>query len=63
MGSGSSAKWFLRRATADSLIDIFLKSAADLKRQLTGHFALDAVGLRFFVTSRSNRDGAPRLPI
>ena len=63
MGSGSSAKWFLPRATADLVIDTFLLPAADLKRPLTGHFVLDAVSLRLFVASGSHRRGAPRRPI
>lgn len=63
MGSGSSAKWFLPRATADLVIDTFLLPAADLRRPLTGHFALNAIGLRFFVASASHRHGAPRRPI
>jgi hypothetical protein len=63
MGSGSSAKWFLHRATADLVIDTFLLPVADLKHPLTSYFALDAVGPRFLVTSRSHHHGAPRLPI
>jgi hypothetical protein len=63
MGSGSSAKWFWPYATADLVIDTSVLPAADLISPLTGHFALDAVSLRVFVTSRARRRSTPGLPI
>jgi UPF0042 nucleotide-binding protein len=48
------------RDRADLLIDTSTLSAADLKRLLIGHFALDALGLRVFVTSFAYRCGLPR---
>ena len=51
------------RNRADLVIDTSVLTAADLKRLLTGRFALVAVGLRFFVTSFLYRYGIPRVPI
>jgi UPF0042 nucleotide-binding protein len=48
------------RDHADLLIDTSALTATDLKRLLTGHFALDAPGLRVFVTSFAYRRGLPR---
>jgi RNase adapter protein RapZ len=48
------------RDHADQVIDTSALTAADLKRLLTGHFALDASGLRLFVTSFAYRHGLPR---
>ena len=48
------------RDRADLVIDTSNLSAADLKRLLTGHFALAAGGLRVFVTSFAYRHGIPR---
>src|SRR5262249_12353295 len=45
---------------ADVVIDTSNLTAADLKRLLTGHFALDGTGLRVFVTSFAYRHGIPR---
>lgn len=48
------------RDHADLLIDTSALTATDLKRLLTGHFALDMAGLRVFVTSFAYRHGLPR---
>jgi UPF0042 nucleotide-binding protein len=48
------------RDRADLVIDTSNLSAADLKRLLTGHFALASGGLRVFVTSFAYRHGIPR---
>ena len=48
------------RDRADLVIDTSQLTAADLKRLLTGHFALAATGLRVFVTSFAYRNGVPR---
>jgi UPF0042 nucleotide-binding protein len=48
------------RDRADLVIDTSNLSAADLKRLLTGHFALATGGLRLFVTSFAYRHGIPR---
>ena len=48
------------RDRADLVIDTSLLTAADLKRLLTGHFALGASRLRIFVTSFAYRQGIPR---
>jgi UPF0042 nucleotide-binding protein len=48
------------RDRADLVIDTSALTAADLKRVLAGHFALDACGLRIFVTSFAYRRGIPR---
>ncbi|MGC2521712.1 MAG: RNase adapter RapZ, partial [Stellaceae bacterium] len=48
------------RDHADLLIDTSALTATDLKRLLTGHFALDQAGLRVFVTSFAYRRGLPR---
>jgi RNase adapter protein RapZ len=48
------------RDRADLVIDSSALSAADLKRVLTGHFALDARGMHVFVTSFAYRNGVPR---
>jgi RNase adapter protein RapZ len=48
------------RRRADLVIDTSALSAADLKRALTGHYALDGAGLRVFVTSFAYREGLPR---
>jgi len=48
------------RDRADLVIDTSLLTAADLKRLLTGHFALEQSGLRVFVTSFAYRRGIPR---
>jgi UPF0042 nucleotide-binding protein len=48
------------RDRADLVIDTSALIAADLKRILTGHFALQAGGLRVFVTSFAYRQGLPR---
>lgn len=48
------------RDRADLVIDSSALTAADLKRLLTGHFALDACGMRVFVTSFAYRNGIPR---
>ena len=48
------------RDRADLVIDTSNLSAAELKRLLTGHFALMASGLRVFVTSFAYRHGIPR---
>ena len=48
------------RHRADLVIDTSALTAADLKRVLTGHFALDGTGLRVFVTSFAYREGLPR---
>jgi hypothetical protein len=49
-------------ATADLVIDTSALPA-DLMRPLTGHFALDAVGRRIFVTSFARHHGIPGPPI
>ena len=51
---------FALRDRADLVIDTSLLTAADLKRLLTGHFALGASRLRIFVTSFAYRRGIPR---
>ena len=48
------------RDRADLVIDTSDLTAADLKRLLTGHFALSSVGLRVFVISFAYRHGIPR---
>jgi len=48
------------RDRADLVIDTSALSAADLKRVMTGYFALDSRGLRLFVTSFAYRNGVPR---
>lgn len=48
------------RDRADLVIDTSALTTTDLKRVLTGHFALDACGLRIFVTSFAYRRGLPR---
>jgi RNase adapter protein RapZ len=48
------------RDHADLVIDTSALTATDLKRLLTGHFAVDAGGLRVFVTSFAYRHGIPR---
>src|SRR5438132_2889564 len=48
------------RDRADLVIDTSNLSAAELKRLVTGHFALAAGGLRLFVTSFAYRHGIPR---
>jgi RNase adapter protein RapZ len=48
------------RDRADLVIDTSALTAADLKRVLAGHFALDGCGLRVFVTSFAYRRGIPR---
>jgi RNase adapter protein RapZ len=48
------------RDRADLVIDTSNLSAAELKRLLTGHFAIAASGLRVFVTSFAYRHGIPR---
>jgi UPF0042 nucleotide-binding protein len=48
------------RDRADLVIDTSHLTSADLKRLLSGHFALDARGLRVFVTSFAYRHGVPR---
>lgn len=48
------------RDRADLVIDTSALSAADLKRLMSGHFALEAAGLRVFVTSFAYRCGIPR---
>jgi UPF0042 nucleotide-binding protein len=48
------------RDRADLVIDTSTLTATDLKRLLTGHFALEAGGLRLFVTSFAYRHGIPR---
>jgi UPF0042 nucleotide-binding protein len=48
------------RDRADLVIDTSNLTAAELKRLLTGHFGLGAVGLRVFVTSFAYRQGVPR---
>ena len=48
------------RDRADLVIDTSDLSAAELKRLLTGHFALGTGGLRVFVTSFAYRHGIPR---
>ncbi len=48
------------RDGADLVIDTSNLSAADLKRLLTGHFALATGGLRVFVISFAYRHGIPR---
>jgi UPF0042 nucleotide-binding protein len=48
------------RDRADLVIDTTLLTAADLKRLLTGHFAIETTGLRVFVTSFAYRHGLPR---
>jgi UPF0042 nucleotide-binding protein len=48
------------RDRADLVIDTSSLNAADLKRLLTGHFALASGGLRVFVTSFAYRHGIPR---
>jgi UPF0042 nucleotide-binding protein len=48
------------RDRADLVIDTSNLTAAQLKRLLTGQFALEAAGLRVFVTSFSYRHGIPR---
>jgi hypothetical protein len=50
-------------ATADLVIDTSALPTADLMRPSTGRFALDAVGLRVFVTCLARRHGTPGLPI
>jgi RNase adapter protein RapZ len=51
---------FPLRDHADLVIDTSALTTTDLKRLLTGHFALDAKGLRVFVTSFAYRHGVPR---
>ena len=48
------------RDRADLVIDTSALTPADLKRVLTGHFALDARGMHVFVTSFAYRNGVPR---
>lgn len=48
------------RDRADLVIDTSELTAADLKRVLTGHFALDHRGMGVFVTSFAYRAGIPR---
>jgi RNase adapter protein RapZ len=48
------------RDRADLVIDTSNLTTADLKRLLTGHFALETIGLRVFVTSFAYRHGIPR---
>ena len=48
------------RDRANLVIDTSNLSAAELKRLLTGHFALAASGLRLFVISFAYRNGIPR---
>jgi RNase adapter protein RapZ len=48
------------RERADLVIDTSAMTAADLRRVLTGHFALDARGMHVFVTSFAYRHGVPR---
>src|SRR6266851_1897086 len=48
------------RNRADLVIDTSNLAAAELKRLLTGHFALGTIGLRVFVTSFAYRHGVPR---
>ena len=48
------------RDRANLVIDTSNLSAAELKRLLTGHFALAASGLRLFVISFAYRHGIPR---
>ena len=50
------------RDRADLVIDTSALTAADLKRLLTGHFALKAGGLRVFVTSFAYRQVCPATP-
>ena len=51
---------FPLRDRADLVIDTSNLTAADLKRLLIGHFALETVGLRVFVISFAYRQGVPR---
>jgi RNase adapter protein RapZ len=51
---------FPLRDHADLVIDTSALTATDLKRLLTGQFALDGSGLRVFVTSFAYRHGVPR---
>jgi RNase adapter protein RapZ len=48
------------RDRADLVIDTSALTPADLKRVLTGHFALNARGMHVFVTSFAYRNGVPR---
>jgi RNase adapter protein RapZ len=48
------------RERADLVVDTSLLTPADLKRLLSGHFALAGAGLRIFVTSFAYRRGLPR---
>jgi RNase adapter protein RapZ len=48
------------RDRADLVLDTSNLTVADLKRLLTGHFALENGGLRVFVTSFAYRYGIPR---
>ncbi len=48
------------RARANLVIDTSNLTIAELKRLLTGHFALETIGLRVFVTSFAYRYGIPR---
>ncbi len=48
------------RDRADLVIDTSVLTAADLKRVLIGHYAIEATGLRVFVTSFAYRHGIPR---
>lgn len=48
------------RDRADLVIDTSNLTAADLRRLVTGHFALATTGLRLFVTSFAYRHGIPR---
>ena len=48
------------RDRADLVIDTSNLSAAELRRLVTGHFALATTGLRVFVTSFAYRHGIPR---
>jgi UPF0042 nucleotide-binding protein len=48
------------RDRADHVIDTSNLSAAELKRLLTGYFAIESLGLRVFVTSFAYRQGLPR---
>jgi RNase adaptor protein for sRNA GlmZ degradation len=48
------------RDRADLVMDTSNLSAAELRRLVTGHFALATTGLRLFVTSFAYRHGIPR---
>ena len=62
-GSARAPSGFWPCATADPVIDTPELPDADLVRPLTGRFALDAVGMRVFVTSLAHRRGTLSLPI